>query len=88
MRIISILIMTISLLVSSFGYGAQSKKNKLSPETKGVIIGGTATGVGTTIGVTLVGITALFPAVIIGGGIGYLTVKGNKGLKKLRNKKK
>ena len=53
-----------------------------------MIIGGTATGVGTTIGVTLVGITALFPAVIIGGGIGYLTVKGNKGLKKLRNKKK
>ena len=83
-----IILLSFVFILNSSLQAATVKKNKLSPETKGVIIGGTATGIGTTIGVTLVGITALFPAVIIGGGIGYLTVKGNKGLKKLRNKKK
>ena len=52
-----------------------------------MITGCAATGVGTVVGVTIAGVTAIFPAVLIGTGIGYITVKAGKGLKKLRKKK-
>ena len=53
-----------------------------------MITGCAATGVGTVVSVTIAGVTAIFPAVLIGTGIGYITVKAGKGLKKLRKKKK
>ena len=53
-----------------------------------MITGCAATGVGTVVSVTIAGVTAIFLAVLIGTGIGYITVKAGKGLKKLRKKKK
>ena len=82
------ILLSLVFIFSSSLQAAPAKKNKLSPEAKGVISGGAAAGVGTTIGVTIAGITALFPAVLIGTGLGYITVKAGKGIKKLRKKNK
>ncbi len=82
--IISILI----ILSSSIHAVATTKKSSTSSEKKGMVIGGAATGIGTTIGVTVAGVTALFPAVLIGTGIGYITVKAGKSIKKFRKKNK
>lgn len=52
-----------------------------------MIIGGTATGVGAVVGVTVAGVTALFPAILFGTGMGYIVVKTKKGIKKFRKDK-
>ena len=84
MKKISAILISITLILSSSLQAAPT----ISTEAKGMITGGTATGVGTAIGVTIAGVTALFPAVLIGTGIGYITIKASKGLKKLGKKKK
>ena len=84
----SLILISIALILSSSLQAAPAKNSKISTEAKGMITGGTATGVGTVVGVTIAGVTAIFPAVLIGTGIGYITVKAGKGLKKLRKKKK
>ena len=86
MKNLTAVFFSILLILSSSLNAAPAKNSKISTEAKGMITGGTATGVGTVIGVTIAGVTALFPAVLIGTGIGYITVKAGKGLKKLRKK--
>ena len=88
MKKITVVLISILLILSSSLKAAPAKNSKISTEAKGMITGGAATGVGTVVGVTIAGVTAIFPAVLIGTGIGYITVKAGKGLKKLRKKKK
>ena len=78
--------MSVLMLISS-AHSVPIKKDKLSPETKGVIVGGSATGIATTVGVAIFGVTAFFPAVLIGSAFGFIGVKSGKGIKKLREKK-
>ena len=65
MKRFATILLSLVFIFSSSLQAAPAKKNKLSPEAKGVISGGAAAGVGTTIGVTIAGITALFPAVLV-----------------------
>ena len=88
MKRFATILLSLVFIFSSSLQAAPAKKNKLSPEAKGVISGGTVAGIGTTIGITVAGITALFPAVLVGTGLGYITVKAGKGIKKLRKNNK
>ena len=78
--------MSVLMLISN-AHSVPIKKNKLSTETKGVIVGGSATGLATTAGVTIFGVTAFVPAVLIGSVFGFIGVKSGKGIKKFREKK-
>ena len=88
MKRFATILLSLVFIFSSSLQAAPAKKNKLSPEAKGVISGGTVAGIGTTIGITVAGITALFPAVLVGTGLGYITVKAGKGIKKIRKNNK
>lgn len=78
----------IFLLTSHNVNSATIKKNKLSLETKGIVVGSSTVSIGTLVGITISGVTAIFPAAVIGGGIGYLTIKASKRIKKARGSEK
>ena len=81
-----LIFMSVLMLISS-AHSVPIKKDKLSTETKGVIVGGSATGIATTVGVSLFGVTAIVPAVLIGSAFGFIGVKSGKSIKKFREKK-
>ena len=81
-------LLIIFLLTSHSVNSATIKKDKLSLETKGIVVGSSAVSIGTVAGITISGITAIFPAAVIGGGIGYLTIKAAKRIKNLKVQQK
>ena len=86
MKFTAAIFISFIIILNSALQAAPVKSNKFSTEIKGMITGATASGIGTTIGVTVVGVTSIFPAVLIGTGIGYIAVKTAKGFKKIRKK--
>lgn len=83
MKFISALLITCMLVINT----AYADNNKFSPEAKGLIAGGSVSGLGViTLGISVAGVTALFPLTVMGSTIGYISVKANKKFKRYKNK--
>ena len=77
-----------SIIISPNVFADNHKEeSKLSIESKGVIVGGATTGIASTVGLSIAGITAVFPLAIIGASVGYLSVKTGKKIQALRKNK-
>ena len=89
MKFIFYLLISIFLVFNNAFAEQKLNEEGLSPEIKGIIGGGGVTGLGAlTFGLSIAGVTAIFPLTLMGSGVGYLSVKANKKYKNLNSKKK
>ena len=89
MKFIIYILISFCLIINSAFADQKLSENKLSPEIKGILGGGGATGLGAiTFGLSVAGVTAFLPLTIMGSGVGYLSVKAGKKYKNFKSKKK
>ena len=77
------------LIINSALADHKPSHKKVSPEIKGIIGGGGVTTFSAiTFGVSIAGITAIFPLALIGSTVGYFSVKTNKKYKIFKKRPK